>query len=79
MLLVELGDETVLAEDLFVVGLGDPYKVVEFGLDLGVPVFVIVQKFRVQVVAEQGAAGGPDIAEFADLDGEDVAALFVTV
>ena len=69
----------IMAEDLFVVCFGDPDKVVEFGLDLGVPVFVIVQDFRVEVVAEQRAAGGPDIAEFTDLDGEDVAALFVTV
>ena len=79
MVLVELGDEAVLAEDLFVVGFGDPYKVVEFGLDLGVPVFVIVQQLRVQVVAEQGATGGPDIARLTDLDGEDVAASFVAV
>ena len=79
MLLIELGDEAVLAEDLFVVGFGDPDKIVEFGLNLGVPVFVIVQQLRVQVVTEQGAAGGADIAEFTDLDGEDVAALFVTV
>ena len=50
MFLVELGDEAVLAEDLFVVGFGDSNKVVEFGLDLGVPVFVIVQKLWVQVV-----------------------------
>ena len=66
-------------KQLKVVGLGDPYKVVEFGLDLGVPVFVIVQQLWVQVVAEQRAAGGADIAEFTDLDGEDVAASFVTV
>ena len=79
MFLVELGYKAVLAEDLFVVGLSDPYKIVEFGLDLGVPVLVIVQKLWVQVVAEQGAAGGADIAEFTDLDGEDVAGLFVTV
>ena len=68
-----------LVEDLFVVSFGDPYKIVEFGLDLGVPVLVIVQQLRVQVVAEQGAAGGADVAEFTGLDGEDVAALFVTV
>ena len=79
MVLVELGDEAVLAEDLFVVGLGDPYKVVKIGLDLGVPVFVIVQKFRIQILTEQGAAGGADIAEFIGLDGEDVAGLFMTV
>ena len=79
MVLVELGDEAVLAEELFVIFFGDPDKVVEFGLDLGVPVLVIVQKRRIQVVAKQGAAGGPDIAEFTDLNGEDVAALFVTV
>jgi len=36
--LVELGDEAVLAEDLFVVFFGDPDKIVEFGLDLRVPV-----------------------------------------
>ena len=79
MLLIKICDEAVLAEDLFVVGFGDPYKVVEFGLDLGVPVLVIVQQFWIQVVAEQGAAGGADIAELTGLDGEDVAALFVTV
>ena len=79
MVLVELGDEAVLAEDLQVVGFGDPYKVVEFGLDLGVPVLVIVQKLRIQVVAEQGAAGGEDIAGLTDLNGEDVTGLFVTV
>ena len=79
MVLVELGDKAVLTEDLFVVGFGDPYKVVEFGLDLGVPVLVIVQKLWVHVVTEQGATGGADIAEFTDLDGEDVAASFVTV
>ena len=79
MFLVELGDEAVLAEDLFVVGFGDAGEVVEFGLDLGVPVFVIVQQLRVEVITEQGAAGGADIAEFTDLDGEDVAASFVTV
>ena len=79
MFLVELGDKAVLAEDLFVVGFGDPYKVVEFGLDLSVPVLVIVQQLWVQVVAEQRAAGGSDIAGLTDLDGEDVAALFVTV
>ena len=79
MFLVELGDKTILAEDLFVVGLGNSNKIVEFGLDLGVPVLVIVQQFWVQVVAEQGAAGGPDIAEFTGLDGEDVAASFVAV
>ena len=69
--MVELGDEAVLAEDLFVVGLGDPYKVIEFGLNLGVPVFVIVQQLRVQVVTEQGPAGGTDIAQLTDLDGDD--------
>ena len=79
MFWVELGDEAVLAENLFVVGFGDSDKVVEFGLDLGVPVLVIVQKLWGQVVTEQGAAGGPDISELTDLDGEDVAALFVTV
>ena len=68
-----------MAEDLFVVGFGDTDEVVEFGLDLGVPVLVIVQQLRVQVVAEQRAAGGPDIAEFTDLEGEDVTASFVTV
>ena len=79
MFLVELRDKAILAEDLFIVGLGDPYKVVEFGLDLGVPVLVIVQQLWVQVFAEQGAAGGADIAQFTDLDGKDVAALFVMV
>ena len=79
MVLVELGDKAVLAEDLFVVGFGDPDEVVKFGLDLSVPVLVIVQQLWFQVIAEQGAAGGADIAEFTDLDGEDVAALFVTV
>ena len=79
MFLVELGDEAVLAEDLFVSFFGDPCKIVEFGLDLGVPVLVIVQKLGVQVVAEQGAAGRADVAEFTDLNGEDVAASFVTV
>ena len=58
MFLVEVYYEAVLAEDLFVVGFGNPCKVVEFGLDLCVPVLVIVQKLRVQIVAEQGAAGG---------------------
>ena len=79
MFLVELGDKAVLAEDLFVVGPCDSNKVIEFGLNLGVPVLVIVQQFGGEVVAEQRAAGGPDIAKFTDLDGKDVAALFVTV
>ena len=79
MPLVMFGDEAVLAEDLFVVGLGNPYKVLKFGLDLGVPVLVIVQKLWIQIIAEQRAAGGPGIADFTGLDGEDVAALFVTV
>ena len=79
MVLVELGDEAVLAEDLLVVGLCDTGKVVEFGLDLGVPVFVTVQKFRIQIITEQGAAGRADMARLVGLDGEDVAALFVTV
>ena len=79
MVLVELGDEAVLAEDLMIVGFGNTDKVIEFGLDLGVPVFVIVEKFWVQVVAKQGAAGGADIAHFTSFDGEDVAGLFVTV
>jgi len=48
-------------------------------LDLRVPVLVIVEKLRVQIVTEQRAAGGPDMARFIGLDGEDVAALFVTV
>ena len=39
----------------------------------------VVQQLRGQAVGEQGAAGGADIAKFTDLDGEDVAALFVTV
>jgi len=51
----------------------------EFGLDLSVPVLVMVQKCRIEVIAEQGAAGGTDIARFIGLDGEDIAALFVTV
>ena len=50
MFWVELGNEAILAEDLFVVGLGDPYKIVEFGLDLGIPVLVIVQQFWIEVV-----------------------------
>ena len=79
MFLVELDDKAVLMEDLFVVGLGDPYKIVEFGLDLGIPVLVIVQQFRVQVATKQRTAGGLDIADFVGLDGKDVAALFVTV
>ena len=79
MVLVELGDESVLAEDLFVVGFGNPYKVVEFGLDLGVPVFVIVQQLRIQVVGEKRSAGGTDMAHLIDLNGEDVAGLFVAV
>jgi hypothetical protein len=79
MFLVELGDEAVLAEDLTVVGFSDPYEIVEFGLDLGVPVLVIVQKLWIQVIAEQRAAGRAYIAEFTDLDGEDVTASFVTV
>ena len=78
MVLVELGDESVLAEDLFVVGLGDADKVVKFGLDLGIPVLVIVQQLWIQVITEQWTAGGADITEFTNLDGEDVAALFVT-
>ena len=52
MILVELSDEAVLAEDLFVVGFGDADEVGEFGLDFGVPVLVIVQQLWVQVVAE---------------------------
>ena len=79
MVLVELGDKAVLAENLFVVGPGDADKVVEFALDLGVPVLVIVQQLGVEVIAEKRAAGGADIAEFTNLDGEDVAALFVTM
>ena len=79
MFLIELGDEAVLAEDLSVVGLGDAYKIIKFSLDLRVPVFVIVQKPRVQVVCEQRTAGGLDVARLISLDGEDVAALFVTV
>lgn len=79
MFLVELGDEAVLAEDLFVVGSSDPYKIVEFVLDLGVPVLIIIQQLWVQVVAEQRAVGGADIAELTDLGGEDVAASFVAV
>ena len=79
MLLVELGDKAVLSEDLTIVGLGDPYKIIEFGPDLGVPVLIIVQKLWIQIVREQWAAGGPDMAGFVGLDGEDVAALFMTV
>ena len=79
MVLVELGNKAVLAENLFVIFFGDPYKVVEFGFNLGVPVLVIVQQLWIQVVAEQRAAGGPDIAEFTDLDSKDVSGLFVTV
>ena len=79
MFLVELGDEAVFFQYFEVVGFCDPDEVIEFGLDLGVPVFVIVQKLWVQIVAEQGAAGGADIARFIGLDGEDVVALFVTV
>ena len=79
MFLVELGDEAVLAEDLEIVGLCNADKVVEFGLDLGVPVFVIVQKLCIEVITEQRAAGGPDMARFISLDGEDVTRLFVMV
>ena len=79
MILVELGDEAVFFQDFEVVGLCDTDKVVEFGLDLGVPVFVIVQQLWIQVITEQRAAGGADIAEFTGLDGEDVAGLFVSV
>ena len=77
--MVELGNEAVLAEDLLVVVFGDADKIVEFVLDLGVPVLVIVQEPWVQVITEQGAAGGQDMAVIAGLDGEDVAASFVTV
>ena len=38
MVLVELGDKAVLAEDLDIIVFGDTDEVVEFGLDLGVPV-----------------------------------------
>ncbi len=79
MVLVELDDEAVLAKDIFVIIFGDSDEVIEFGLDLGVPVLVIVQQLRVQVIAEQRPAGGPDMARLVALDGEDVAALFVTV
>ena len=79
MILVELGDKAILAEDLFVVGFGDPYKVFEFGLNLDVPVLIIVQKLWVQVVCEQRAAGGANIARFTGFDGEDVAGSFVKV
>ena len=60
MFLVELGDKAILAEEFEIVGFGDADKIFQFSLDLGVPVLVIVQKLRVQVVAEQGAAGGDD-------------------
>ena len=79
MFLVKLGDATVLAENFQVVGFGDPYKAVEFGLDLGIPIFITVQKLGTQVITEQRAAGRAYIPLFAYLDGEDVAALFVTV
>ena len=79
MFLIEFGNKTILLEYLKIVCLSNSYEVVEFGLDLGVPVLVIVQQLWVQVVREQRAAGGADIAEFTDLDGEDVAALFVMV
>ena len=58
MFLVKLGDEAVLAEDFEIVGFGDADKIFQFSLELGVPVLVIVQKLRVQVVTEQRAAGG---------------------
>ncbi len=79
MFLVEVGDKAVLFQDFEVVGFGDSCEIVEFGLDLSVPVLVIVQKLWIQVVTEQGAAGGADIARLVGLDGEDVAALVVTV
>ncbi len=79
MFLVKLSDEAILPEYLKIVSLGNPNKIRQFGLNLGVPVLVIVQKLWVQVVAEQGTAGRADIADFIGLNGEDVAALFVAV
>ena len=37
MILVELGDEAVLAENLATIGLGDANEVVKLGLNLSVP------------------------------------------
>ena len=79
MFLIKICYKPVLAEDLFVVSLGDTDEVIKFGLNLGIPVLVIVQKLRVQIVRKQGATGGPDMARFIGFDGKDVAALFVTV
>ena len=79
MFLVELGNKAVLAENLFVVSPGDSNKINEFGLDLGVPVFVIVQQLRVEVVTEQGAAGRSDVASLVGFDSEDIAGFFVSV
>lgn len=52
MFLVKVGDESVLAEDFEVVGFGDADEVFQFGLDLCIPIFVIVQIFQVQGIAE---------------------------
>lgn len=79
MLLVEPGDEAVLAEEVQVVGFGDPLEVGQLSLDLRVPVVVVVQGARVQVPAQQRAGGGQDTAPLIGLDGEEVAGLFVTV
>ena len=79
MFLVGLCDEAVLPENLEVVSFGNSNKIIEFSLNLVVPILIIVQKLWIQIIAEQGATGRPDIASLTDLNGEDVAALFVTV
>lgn len=79
MTLIEVGDEAVLSEEVEVVGLGDLFKVGQFGLEFGVPVVVVVEHSRVEVLAEQRAAGGCDLPGLIGLDGEDVAGLLVSV
>jgi len=68
-----LGDESVLAEEFEVVGFGDWDEVSELGLNLTVPVLVIVEPFRVKILAEEGAAGADDLSGVVGFDGEDVA------
>lgn len=79
MVLVELGDEAVLAEEFEVVGFRDPLEIGQLGLDLRVPIVIVVQGARVQVPAQQGAGGGQDAALLIRFDGEEVAGSHVTV
>lgn len=79
MFLIKLSDKAILSKDFEVVGFGDSDKIFQLGLNFSVPIFVIVQKLRVQIVTEQRAAGGADITVFIGFNGEDVAALFVAV